>query len=125
MKVTLNLSPPLSAVQAEAAAMGVSFPALLTADLMRYRSLAEAAMPQLTEWQWDLLSHVLDGIEAQRILTGDDSLPSPLSIAAEIDTWADDAPDEDALRAGELRRQVVTWSPLTIAGLLFGLRERA
>lgn len=121
-KATLNLSPPLTLVQSEAVAMGVSFPALLTADVVRFRQLADAAMPPLTDWHWRLLSHVLDGIEAQRILTGDDNLPSPASIAAEIDTWADGATDDDALRAGDLRRQVASWSPLAIAGVFIRLR---
>lgn len=43
-KVTLNLSPPLTLIQAEAAAMGISFPALLTADSVRFRRLANAAV---------------------------------------------------------------------------------
>lgn len=124
-KATINLSPPLTLIQAEAAAMGVSFPALLTADIVRFRRLADAAIPSLTDWQWMLLSHVLDGIEMHRIISGDDSLPSAGSIVAEIDTWADSASDEDALRAGELRRKVIAWSPLTTAGILFRLRAEA
>lgn len=124
-KTTLNLSPPLTLIQAEAAALGVSFPALLTTDVVRFRRLANAAAPPLTDWQWGLLSHVLDGIEANRILTGDDELPGAAGIVAEIDTWADGATDDDALRAGELRKLVITWSPLTIAGVLFRLRADA
>lgn len=124
-KVTLNLSPPLASVQAEAERMGVSFPALLTADVVRHRQLAEAAVPRLTDWQWGLLSHVLGGIEAHRILAGDDNLPSAISIAAEIDTWADGALDDEMLKAGELRRQVIEWLPLTIAGVFLRLRAEA
>lgn len=105
--------------------MGVSLAALLTADTVRFRRLAEAAVPELTDWQWGLLSHVLDGIEAHRILTGDDSLPSPVSIAAEIDTWADHATDEDTLRAGELRQAVLRWTPLAVAGVLMRVRRDA
>lgn len=122
-KATLNLSPPLRLIQAEAAAMGISFPALLTADVVRFRRLAEAAGPQLTEWEWGLLSHVLDGIEAHLILMGDDSLPGVGSIIAEIDTWADGADYDDIRRAEELRRQVLTWQPLTIAAVFFRLRS--
>ncbi len=79
-------------------------------------------MPPLTEWQWGLLSHVMDGIEAHNILTGRDELPTPMSIVAEIDVWADGAMDDDTLRAGRLRKQVIDWSPLTVAGVLFRLR---
>lgn len=121
-KATVNLSPPLTLIQAEAAVMGVSFPALLTADVVRFRRLADAAVPPLTAWQWDLLLHVLDGIEAHRILTGDDNLPSPANITAEIDTWADGAADDDALRAGELHKLVMAWSMLTVAGVCIRIR---
>ncbi|MCC7253826.1 hypothetical protein [Hyphomicrobium sp.] len=125
MKTTLNLSPPLAAAQREAETMGVSFPALLTADVVRYRALAAAARPPLDAWQWGLLSHVLDGVEAHHILCGDDTLPSGRRIVAEIDSWADNASDEDVLRAGELCRQVSAWPPPTIAGVLFRLRSGA
>lgn len=105
--------------------MGVSFPALLTADMVRFRRLAAAAVPPLNDWQWGLLSHVLNGIEMHRIITGDDSLPGVGSIVAEIDTWADGATDDDMLRAGDLRKQVLAWSALTIAGILIRLRATA
>lgn len=122
-KLTLNLPGHVVArLDADAEALGVSLPAVITADLTRYRKMAEAASPKLSDWQWGLLSHVLNGIEAHRILTGDDALPSGASIAVEIDTWADGAMDDDCLRAGELRGQVLTWSPLTIAGVLMRLR---
>ncbi len=121
-KATLNLSPLLMSLREEAERIGVSFPALLTTDLARYRWLAERAVPPLTEWQWGLLSHVMDGIEAHNILTGRDELPTPMSIVAEIDVWADGAMDDDTLRAGRLRKQVIDWSPLTVAGVLFRLR---
>lgn len=121
-KATLNLSPLLASVKAEAEQMGISFPVLLTADLMRYRTLAASAAPPLSDWERGLLSHALDGIEASRLLTGVDDLLSPVAIAAEIDTWADSAQDDDCLRAGELRKRVMTWSPLAIAGLLMELR---
>jgi hypothetical protein len=103
--------------------MGVSLSALMTADTVRYRSLAAAATPQLTTWEWDLLSHVLSGVEAHRILTGDDSLPSPMSIAAELDAWADGALDDEILRAGELRQAVLGWTPLAVAGVLMRVRR--
>lgn len=103
--------------------MGVSFPALLTAEIVRFRRLAEAATPELTEWQWGLLAHVLSGIEMHRIISGDDELPGRAAIIAEIDTWADSATDEDTLRASELRRLVETWSPLAIAGVFLRLRQ--
>lgn len=121
-KATLNLSPLLMALRDEAERIGVSFPALLTTDLARYRALAEHAEPELTEWQWGLLSHVLDGIEAHGILKGDDSIPGPISIIAEIEAWCDGATDDDLLRAGDLTRQIQGWTPLTIACVLLRLR---
>lgn len=128
-KATLNLSPLLTALRDEAERIGVSFPALLTTDLARYRDLAERAVPPLTEWQWGLLSHVLDGIEQHRILSGDDGLPSAGAIIAEIETWCDAASrEDDILWAGELirwmRERPGEWSPLAIAGVLLRLRDR-
>ena len=122
-KASLNLSPLLTALRDEAERIGVSFPAMLTTDLTRYRWLAEQAVPSLTEWQWGLLSHVMSGIEAHRILTGDDSLPSIGAFIAEIETWCDGATDDDILRAGVLIKQVQEWPPLTIAGVLLRLRR--
>lgn len=122
----LKLSLPDRIVQrlgSDAEALAVSLPALITADLTRYRQMAEAAAPALDAWEWACLGHVLDGIEGHRILSGDDSLPSAVGIVAEIDTWADHADDADTLRAGALRVKVLGWSPLTIAGALFRLRK--
>jgi hypothetical protein len=113
----------LARLTADADALAASIPAVLTADLDRYRALALAAAPKITEWEYSLLSHVLSGVEGHGILTGDDALPTPQRIAAEIDTWAGGALDDETLRAGALRQRVVQWSPLTIAGLLFRLRE--
>lgn len=122
-KATLNLSPLLTAIREEADRLGVSFPALITADLSRYRWLADQAVPPLTEWQWGLLSHVLDGIEAHRILTGDDSLPSIGAVIAEIESWCDGATDGDILHAGVLVKQIQEWTPLTVAGVLLRMRQ--
>lgn len=123
-KANLNLSPPLLRLRDEADAIGASFPAVLTADLVRYRRMADAAVPELTDWQWGLLSHVLDGIEGARIISGDDSLPSAGAIAAEIDAWADSTNDEDTLRAGELRGKAIAWTPMAIAGIFHRLRTQ-
>lgn len=122
-KATLNLSPLLMSLREEAERIGVSFPAMLTTDLARYRWLAEQAVPLLTEWQWGLLSHVLDGIEAHGILTGNDSLLSAGSVIAEIETWCDGATDDDVLRAGVLTKQIREWTPLAIAGVLLRMRR--
>lgn len=123
-KANISLSPPLVLLQAEAAALGVSFTALLTADVVRYRAMAEAAVPDLDEWQWRVLHELLDGIEQARILGGDDTLPDARRIVAEIDSWADTAGNADTLRAAALRQIVAGWSPLTIAGVLFRLRPK-
>lgn len=122
-KATLSLSPLLMALRDEAERIGVSFPALLTTDLARYRHMAAAAVPSMSEWQWALLSHVMSGIEAHRILTGDDSLPSIGAFIAEIETWCDGAPDDDILRAGVLIKQIQEWTPLTVVGVLLRLRR--
>jgi len=111
------------ALAADAAGAGVPLSDIVRTDLARYRTLAAAAVPALDKWEWSLLSHALSGIEAHHILADDDSLPSPASIAIEIDTWADGAQDDDCLRAGDLRQRVLTWTPLMIAGVLLRLRR--
>lgn len=124
-KLSLNLPDRMiEALEADADGAGVSLPALLMADLIRYRALADAAVPTLTDWQWDCLSHVMSGIEGHRILSGSDDLPGAGSIITEIDTWADGAMDDDTLRAGELIQRVKSWPPLTVAGILMRLRRR-
>lgn len=110
------------ALSAEADGIGVPVSALATTDLIRYRALAKAAAPKLDKWQRGLLGHVLDGIEAHRILTGDDSLPSAGTIVNEIDTWADGSGYEDTQRAERLRRIVSRMTPLEIAGALMRMR---
>lgn len=124
-KATLSLSPPLVRLQDEAAAIGVSFPALLTADLVRYQAMAAAAVPDLDDWEWRLLSHVLDGMEMHRVTSGDDTLPGPGAICAAIEEWCDAAPYEDVIRASELSRRAVAWAPLAIAGVFLQLRRAA
>lgn len=121
-KITISASPPLVALRDEAEAMGVSFPALLTADIVRYRKMAIAAAPTLDPWERGAISLLLAEIEAHGILSGDDSLPSAARIAAMVEEWIDDAAADDALRAERLRRKVEALTPLAIAGLL--LRER-
>ena len=122
-KITLNLSPLLMALRDEAERMGVSFPSLLTADLGRFRALAEVAAPLIDDWEWRLIAHVWDGIEAHDILTGHDGLPSPSRIIAEIETWADGGTEDDVLRAGRLSRRISGWPPLAVAAVLLRLRE--
>ena len=121
----VDMNPALMRTQIEADALGLSFVSLLTADVVRFRSLADAAVPQLTEWQWSLLSRVLDDVEPQRILAGIDDLPDGATIAAYIDSWADSATGDDASKARDLRRQAASWPPLTVAGALFHLRTEA
>lgn len=122
-RASIDLSPPLLAAREEAERIGLSFPALLTADLKRYRAMAAAATPALDEWEWWLIGHILAGREQADVLTGIDDLPSRQSIVADIDDWADGALDDETVKAGELRAKVMAWSPLAIAGVLFRLRQ--
>ena len=122
-RIRIHPSPAVKVTAGEADAIGVSPSLLIEADLARFRALAQAAVPDLTEWQWGLISHILGGIELHRLLSGDDTIPAASWIAAEVDVWADGALDDEALAAGELRRKVIGWSPLAIAGLMMGLRR--
>lgn len=113
--------------QPEAASMGVSTPRLIATDLRRYRMLADAAVPRLTDQQWGLISHVLDGIEAAEILAGHDDLGmvGPARIAAEIHDWMAPLGERAPKWARELYEQVQAWAPLTVAGVLMRLRGEA
>lgn len=123
-KLSLNLPDRMiQALEADADGAGVSLPALLMADLIRYRALADAAVPRLTQWQWECLAHVMFGIEGSAISSGTDNLPGSGTIITEIDTWAADGTTEEIARAGKLIEQVKTWTPLTIAGVLMRLRR--
>jgi hypothetical protein len=112
------------ALRAEADRIGVSFPALLTTDLVRYRGLASAAVPALDEWEWACLDHVLNGIDARQIRDGSDALISGDRIAAEIVTWADDAIGDELIRAEQLARKAAEWRPIQVAGALMHLRAQ-
>lgn len=99
---------------------------LASADLSRYRRMAEAAVPQLTDRQWGLLSHILDGAEFARLVHRDDGMPSSGEIAAGIMDWMRAGGSETAPAwARQLYDQARAWSPLTIAGILFRLRGEA
>lgn len=101
-------------------------PRLVAADLNRYRSMAGAAVPQLTDRQWGLLSHVLDGAEFSRLILRDDSLPGRGEIAASIMDWMRAGGSETSPAwARQIYDAALGWSPLTIAGVLFRLRSEA
>lgn len=107
---------------AEAHPLGVSLPRLVASDLTRYRRLADAAIPSLTDKQWGLLGHVLDGAEFGRFATRDDTLPGSGEIAAEIAAWMEPLGKSPPAWARQLLDDVRGWSPLTIAGVLIRLR---
>lgn len=127
-------TPPIRLAQhildvwgAEAKSIGVSTPRLIATDLNRYRIMADQAVPKLSEQQWGLISHVLDGIEAAEIVSGNDGLEhvGPDRIAAELKDWMRPYGDKPPAWARKLHDDVLTWSPLTIAGLLMRLRGEA
>lgn len=122
---TIRLAPDLTTIyQAEAASLGASVPALIAADITRYRRMADAAIPRLTDKQWGLLSHVCDGIEALDIgVSRIDDVPSPVRIAAEIMDWMRGGGSGTSPKwARDLYDQVGQWPPLTVAGVLMRLR---
>lgn len=122
---TIRLAPDLTTIyQAEAASLGMSVPALIAADIKRYRRMADAAIPEITDRQWGLLSHVCDGIEALDIgVSGIDDVPSSGRLAAGIIEWMRGGGSETSPTwARDLYDQMLTWSPLTVAGVLMRLR---
>jgi hypothetical protein len=113
-------------MEAEAQALGVTIGRLVTADLNRYRRLAAEAIPTLTERQWKLLSHVLDGMDASSIVARDDVLPTVGDVTAGIMDWMRAGGSEERPAwARELYGAAQEWSPLTIAGVMLRLRGDA
>lgn len=96
---------------------------LITADLNRFRRMAAHATPKLTERQWGLLSHVLDGAEFSRLIRQEDELPGRGEIAAEIMDWMRAGGSETSPAwARELYDQTLSWTPIAIAGIMLRLR---
>jgi hypothetical protein len=120
--ITMSLSQRLSAIAIEAEIIDVDFVDLLAADILRFRRIAETAVPSLTDWQWKLLSHLLLGLDQRTIVAGSTALPDVGTILAAIDTFAGAAAYDEKLRANTLRQAVLRWTPLTIAGIVFRLR---
>lgn len=96
--------------------------ALIGADLARVRTLAAAAEPALTDWEWGLVSHVLPDEMMRVFVKQDTSLPSGARLAAEITEWADSAPPDEMLRAEALAARVRSWGPLEVWSLLIRVR---
>jgi hypothetical protein len=121
----IRLSPDLLTIyRAEAASLGTSPGRLIGADIHRFRRMADAAIPTLTQQEWGLLAHVCDGIEALDIgVSQIDDLPSGNRIAAEIMDWMRGASSESKPGwAVALYDQAQQWPPLTVAGVLMRLR---
>lgn len=121
----IRLAADLLAIyRAEAAGLGVSAPRLIATDIYRYRRMAEAAIPPLTERQWGLLAHVCDGMEMHALLSARrDDPPTADRIAAEIMDWMRAGGSETRPQwARELYDAVCIWPPLVVAGVLMRLR---
>lgn len=124
----ITLSPVLEMIEDEADAMGLPFTRLVSADLTRFRELAGQAEPQLSGPQWELLCHVLDGVEAMHILTGRDDLPTAGRIAAEVADWIgrhDPAIKPAPDWALDLYQQIPSWSALAVYAVLLRVRRDA
>ncbi len=118
MKLSLNLPDHLvERLRDDAEALGVSLPALVTAELVRASALAGEAVDALGLWPQDraALIAMLDGVEQMRILDGRDDLPTLDFICATL---------EDAER-GDLadRLRIANVCPLAIWGLVMEARR--
>ena len=124
-RIQLPRTPAVMAWVDEARAMEVGLPMLLTADLGRLRRMLASAQPDLTDWEWNLVSHVMHD-EAIELLTDRDNgeriMPASW-LSAEIQDWADGASGDELLRAEALAKRALGWSDLERWALM--VRRRA
>ena len=107
--------------RAEGAAVAATTARLIAIDLGRFRRLAEAAIPVLTEQQWGLIAATCDMVELVDLMNGSNELPSGKRVASEIAEWANERGSCPEW-ARDLYEQMLQWPPLTIAGVLMRLR---
>lgn len=118
MKLSLNLPDHLvGRLRDDAEALGVSLPALVTAELVRARQLAGDAVESLNLSSQDraALVAMLGGIEQMRIIDGRDDLPAPEWLLANLED-AERGDLADRLRGGGV-------APLAIWGLVMEARR--
>jgi hypothetical protein len=113
-RVQIPRSPAIAAWAAEAEAMEIGLPLLLTADLTRLRATLRAATPTLTDWEWNLISHVIDDEGALLIADRDrgEQIVSGDRLHVGIVEWADGASEPDMMRAEQLARRARDWTDI-------------
>lgn len=103
---------------------GISPALVIEADLARLDALAAAAMPQLDDWERNLVLHHFPDEAVRVAVERDDAIPSARRLAAEIHDWADGCADyAEAARAGALAQRVVQWTPANMLALLLAARD--
>lgn len=122
-RIRIMLSAAVAMTAAEANAIGVPPGQLIEADLSRLRAMAADALPALTETERGAIGFVLAGLEFHRLTTGDLSLPSGATLAAELVEMADGRPYDEVLMLEGLARRARDWSPLAILGLVIEARR--
>ena len=110
-RIQLRRNPVTEQWEDEAERMGVPTPRLLTADLVRLRGLLLRSLPDLTEWEWGLLSHVMpdEGIALATDPRLGERIVSGSNLATALQDWAADADEEERSRAATLARRALTW----------------
>jgi hypothetical protein len=126
-RIQLRYNPVIAQWDLEAEAMGIGLPVLLTADLKRLREIIPALAPQLTDWERQLIEHVmppegnamlLDRGVGEQIVSAD-------RIRIGIMEWADGADQDQMLKAEDLARRAATWSDTERWALMILCRPRS
>lgn len=109
-RIRIMLSAAVAMTAEEANAIGVPPGQLIEADLSRLRAMAADARPDLSETERGAIGFVLAGLEQHRLLSGDLSLPSGTTLAAdliEMADWPALRRDHDARGAGAAGAELV------------------
>lgn len=125
-RIQIPRVPVIDLWEQEAEAMGVGLPMLLATDLIRLRGVLAASLPKLTEWEWGLVSHVMDD-EAMALLADreiGERIVSAESLHAAIVEWADGAEGDDLLQAEALAQRALKWTDVQRWALMIRARPR-
>lgn len=123
-RIRIPLSPAVARTAGEAEAMGIASSTLIEADLARLRALAAAATPRMSEDEADVVAEALSSIESSRLISGDDSIPSPAWLSATLTEMADEAGDGEVMLLDRLAQEAAGWSPLAVLGLMMRMRGK-
>lgn len=125
-RIQLRYNPIIAQWDLEADAMGVGLPMLLTADLKRLREVIPAMAPDLTDWERQLIEHVMpdEGMDMIADVRLGERIVSADRLRVGVMEWADGADQDEMLKAEALAKRAATWSDVERWALMIRCRPR-